>query len=235
MSRKLEKTQRDFDREIKRKKRHLFLRRAANFPRIIKFWEKSNAKFAAAGGVIQPKPAKDENIFQDESTAHYFHHHFDPWEHPHDGDDYLVELARFRVPLRASGVVRRLMQWVSGYRELVSWGDPLTGNAVIDSIQWYLRLTPYTGQQDARYIDPTTFLPGSPYPDLHEFHYLWFLPDSFSSDLNLVVPTGHVLRLFARCPDPGELETYSVMGRFAGYIQSTEKSTASSYNVKKGF
>jgi len=226
-------TRQNFDAEIKHKRDLLLLKHAADFPKIIKFWEQTRRNFVQRGGHVEYKNAGRQNLFQHPATAHYREHSYEPFEIV-QGPDITVELARFSVPDGASGIVRKLFQWVDGYSSSVSWGNPWVNDPRVDGLLWSLRLIPFKGSVDSRYISTDEFLPGQPYPDLPNFRYLWFLPNASQADINLVVPAGYSLRLYVRAPDPAELKFY-VMGRLVGYWQSSEYPIETSMNVKKGF
>jgi len=223
-----------YDAEIKRKRDLLLLQNAADFPTIVKFWEKTRADFRSKGGWAEYKRPERENIHQNPATAHYREHAFAPWSNAQILTDMTVELSRFTVPKGSIGVVRKLFQWVEGYTDIDHWGDPVTQNAVVDGILWHLRLCNFTGASAPRLISDSPFLPGQPYPDLPFVRYLWFLPQAAGHDLNLVVPGGFSLRLIARIP-ARQQEDLNFLGRLVGYWQSSEYPLEASLNVKKGF
>lgn len=227
----MEKTQKLFDAEIKRKRDLLLLKNACDFPAIMHYWQRTQKTFEETGYKEYKDPSA-QNRYQNPATAHYQANAFDFWTHPMDAD-YTVELARFAVPYGGIGVIRRLYQWVSGFCEATDWGNPVKGNADVDSIEWFLRVEQFTGALPARLISPSPALPGAPYDDLNHIRYLWFMPHSGDSQVNLVVPGKSLVRFVARCPIP-QVE-YRIMGRLAGYVQSSEYNNAAGFNASKGF
>ena len=86
-----------YDAEIKRKRDRLLLKNAADFPKIVKFWEKTREQFQTQGGYVEYKRAERQNIFQNPATAHYREHAYEPWDNAQIITDMTVELARFTV------------------------------------------------------------------------------------------------------------------------------------------
>lgn len=210
------------------------LRNAADFPAVLKSWEKTQLRFFEQGGYADRKYATRETIFQNPATAHYKDVFFEPWDNQGVLIDMTVELARFSVTDRSTGIVRRICQWIEGFTGINDWGNPITGNAVVDGIVWHLRLTPYKGDLEPRLVSPDPFLPGVPYPDLPQFRYLWYMPNTYGQEVNLVVPSGQSLKLIARMPAPGQTN-FQTLGRMVGYWQSSEYPIESSANARKGF
>ena len=230
----LEATRNVFAREIKRVQHTLPLKHASNFPIVLKKWKLSIDKHIDAGGSFDIKAPSRQQQFAQPSTAHYLEHYFDPWPNPVDGQEYTIELARFPVPIGRIGIVRKLFQWLSNdYAAQTDWGNPIKGVADIDGIIWHLRLESYLGLQPDRLISISPHLPGIAYPDLPEIRYLWFLPQAGASDLNLVIPGGYMLRFIAIMPV--QRAAVSILGKLAGFWQSTEYSPEASANARKGF
>lgn len=159
-----------------------------------------------------------ESQYTNSRTARYYRHTFGKIEHPQEDPDYgpwLIEMARICVPWGSIGYLENLHQflqetWPCEVLHTVAgkdaWGLPYTSNPAIENFgRWYLRLSPFQGQQPQRVninlntasiTDPGHLLPGIPYSDLPTIEHLWQMPQAQNNPFDSVIPGGYMLRLF---------------------------------------
>jgi hypothetical protein len=230
-------SERGFEDLSIRRVQNFILPKIADVPRLLSIWKSTLDTQIAETGDFEVKAASRQQQFQQPGAAHYWDHFFDPWANPNDGEAHTVELARFPVPSGNIGIVRKLYQWTNGnFCSADDWGNPFKNDPNVDDIIWHLRLTPFIGAQGARWDSTEPFLPGIPYQDLPFIRYLWHLPHAAGHDLNLIIPSGWMLRLIARVPIlVGQWSDQLVMGRLTGYWQSSEYCSEATMNSRKGF
>lgn len=148
-----------------------------------------------------------------------------PVTHASSTLDWMVELARWPVPIGSVGVVKSFEQFVgeeqSVYTTSNNWGNPypLTMN-----IRWFFRLSPIDSLSEP-WIDVTgggavpQYLPGLPYNDLPFTDDLWFPAGSCSSaNIHLPVPGGYSLRIVAIVTAPDF--DIRIAAKICGSVQS---------------
>ena len=147
-----------------------------------------------------------------------------PLVQPVPGSPWMVELARYPVPVGSVGVIKSFEQYLSQDQTVFStsdqWGNPFP---TVD-VRWFLRLSqvhrigsPWINVSGASAI--VDYLPGNPYDDLAETNGLWFpAGSSTSANIHLPIPGGQFLRLIAILPSAAG-EPVNIFGRLYGSTQ----------------
>lgn len=180
-------------------------------------------------GLQNPSPwLGQQSTWQLPQTRRYQQSRFpesDPITHPNPTQNWMVELARWPVPIGSIGVVKSFEQYVAQDQSIHSssanWGNPYS---MTTNIRWYLRLSPIDGV-GGPWINATgggavsQYLPGLPYDDLSYTDDLWFPAGSSSAgNIHLPVPGGYFLRVVCIVDAPGT--AVSLSARLAGSVQA---------------
>ena len=188
-------------------------------------------------------------------------HQFEPFEHP-DSRRYqihtfgpalnpdteafrCVEAARFVVPDGQLGIITKLEQVLYDNEGSIYptaneyWGSPYSVNDDVNQNFWYLTVDYFDGQQPERFnitsgtVIRVEHLPGYPYPEINQIQGIWYPPSAPIGNLNWIVPSQRMLRLFWLCP-PTINYTWRGGGRLTGFTQSTY-SNGSLDNSRKNY
>lgn len=147
------------------------------------------------------------------------------------------ELARIWVPPRLMGIIRRIDTYLEDelgnpITNLVNYGKPFDPGS--DILQYCLRLSTYDPEGFGTYVDGTGYhnIPGTPFFPLSYWRDMRFPWGSDAGRIFLLIPGGHMLRLFQFWRDdyPGLLAA----GKLEGTIQSAQ-SISAAWNARRGW
>jgi hypothetical protein len=164
-------------------------------------------------------------------TLRHLEHNFDLVEQPQGSPEWLVELARFAIPLGNIGFVR-------GIDQVLYDGATLHDTVVppMDGLRWILKVVPYYGAWPPRWNvvgSPPEILPGS-ISELPELHYNWYPARTTYVPIRLTVQGGTMLRLFFYSPAvPGAQYTWRVLGRLRGQYQYDKSNSGAVENARR--
>jgi len=176
-----------------------------------------------------PQQGNNEDAYNNPANIRYQATTAGLLTHPEERDfaPWLVELARFTVPVRFAGVVHSFeqvlivpgLQTSTAWTESSHWGNPFIRDDDIN-VRWLLRLDridrndPWVNQ-----LNPVRF-PGNPWQDMPEVNDLWYPAGSpAAGNIHFLIPENTTLRVFAHVVATDE--QISVACRLAGSVQST--------------
>jgi hypothetical protein len=116
-----------------------------------------------------------------------------------------VELARFPVPQRYTGIVRGFEQWlgvvtVQGtINSVIAYGNPFVDSDANILGTWFMRLFPFDGTMRPwiNQLNPNPEQPGIPYSDFPQQTGVWFPTHSDAAEsVRFPVPGGYELSIF---------------------------------------
>lgn len=162
---------------------------------------------------------------------------------------WLVELARFVVPFGQLGVVKGFEQYLAQradgqnpafvYTQNSRWGIPgpwHTGlsNEITDAGTWHFRLRGLSRTSPPWWESlGSGYLPDLPYTDYaHETALWWPAGSASSQNTHLIVPGGHMLRLFFETPV--QSVRLEVAAKLKGYVQS-DRTPEAACNVRTNY